>query len=508
VGLIGHCLYSEPGGMTEQEDFNRSIIQSWILKIHCSCMGCKKKVKKVLRNIDGVYTVTIDVAEQKVTVTGNVASADVLLEKLLASGKRAELWPVAPNEHQKEAKTQKQPEHAAMAQNKHEKEAKTQKQPEHAVVAQSEKENKKLKTQKQPEHAAVAQNEKENKPKTTKQPEEQKSDRHGDNGQVEKDALFTERQVVFKMETLVAATNNFQDDNKLGEGGFGPVYKGTTRDGKQIAVKKLSLTSKQGRKEFLNEKLLAKIQHRNFVNLLGCCKEGSQMFVVYEYLPNGSLDKFLSDAYKRKDFDWNKRYNIILGIASGLRYLHEDSQPRIVHLDIKLSNILLDEKMNPKIADFGLAKLFPDDKTHVSTVVAGTPGYMAPEYFLGEQLSVTADVYSFGVVLLELLTGKRISSEMGLLGRVWSSYKRGKIERTIDKAITETYDKEKASRCIHVGFLCTQADPSRRPTMSGVTAMLSTSVTLPVPTNPPGYTARYTARRRQVNPLEGTMSQL
>jgi len=470
--------------MAEQEDFNRSIIQSWILKIYCSCMGCKKKVKKVLQNINGVYTVSIDAAEQKVTVTGNVAFSDVLLKKLLASGKGTELWPIAQNNYQKEAKTQKQPEHAAVAQNKHQKEAKTQKQLEHAAVAQGEKESK--------------------KPKTTKQPEEQKSDRHGDNGQVEKDALFTERQVVFKMETLVAATNNFQDDNKLGEGGFGPVYKGTTRDGKQIAVKKLSLTSKQGRKEFLNEKLLAKLQHRNFVNLLGCCKEGSQMFVVYEYLPNGSLDKFLSDAYKRKDLDWNKRFNIILGIASGLRYLHEDSQPRIVHLDIKPSNILLDEKMNPKIADFGLAKLFPDDKTHVSTVVAGTPGYMAPEYFLGEQLSVTADVYSFGVVLLELLTGKRISSEMGLLGRVWSSYKRGKIERTIDKAITETYDKEKASRCIHVGFLCTQADSFRRPTMSGVTAMLSTSVTLPVPTNPPGYTAR----RTKVNPLEGTVSQL
>jgi len=410
-------------------------------------------------------------------------------QKKAKTQKQPENAAVAQNKHQKEAKTQKQPDHAAVAQNKHQKEAKTQKQPEHAAVAQN-KHQKEAKTQKQPEHAAVAQGEKESKkPKTTKQPEEeQKWDRNGDNEQVEKDAFkFTQRHVVFKMETLKEATKNFQ--NKLGEGGFGPVYLGTL-DGKKIAVKTLSFTSNQGKKEFLNEKLLAKIQHRNFVNLLGCCIEEPKMFVVYEYLPNGSLDKFLPAANKRKYLDWNKRYNIILGIASGLRYLHEDSQPRIVHLDIKLSNILLDEKMNPKIADFGLAKLFPDDKTHVSTVVAGTPGYMAPEYGSGEHLSATADVYSFGVVLLELLTGKRISSEMGLLGRVWSSYKQGNIESTIDKAITETYDKEKARRCICVGLLCTQTDPSRRPTMSTVITMLSSSDKLPVPTKPPGYNAR------------------
>jgi len=210
------------------------------------------------------------------------------------------------------------------------------------------------------------------------------------------------------------------------------------------------------------------------------------MFVVYEYLPNGSLHKFLSDAEKRKDLDWQKRYNIILGIARALLYLHEDSQLRIVHRDIKASNILLDEKLNPKIADFGTAKVFPEDETHVSTLVVGTPGYMAPEYAMGEQLSVNVDVYSFGILLLELVTGKKISSEMDFLGRIWSSYKQGKSVRTIDQAIIETCHKKQALRCIHIGLLCTQDNALLRPPMSEVTVMLSTpSVALPVPTEPP-----------------------
>eukprot|EP00253_Pinus_taeda_P006437 PITA_06437 len=312
--------------------------------------------------------------------------------------------------------------------------------------------------------------------------------------EVEQDARISEdgQLIMFKMETLLAATENFHDDNKLGEGGFGPVYKGTTPDGKEIAVKRLSLNSAQGKKEFLNEvKLVAKIQHRNLVKLLGYCVEGSKTVLVYEYLPNKSLDKILFHPNHRKQLDWHKRYNIILGVARGLLYLHQDSVLRIVHRDIKASNILLDEKLNPKIADFGLAKHFPDNESHVSTRLAGTFGYMAPEYGMQGQLSVKADVYSFGVLLLEVITGRKntnysLSPEMQiLLGWAWRSYEQGNVVQMIDPAIIETCDKEQALRCIHVGLLCTQAEASLRPPISEAIQMLSSdSVILPSPTKP------------------------
>jgi len=316
---------------------------------------------------------------------------------------------------------------------------------------------------------------------------------HEVNEQAEEYTVMNEdRQIVFTMETLLAATENFHDDNKLGEGGFGPVYKGTLSDGKEIAVKKLCLKSRQGKKEFLNEvKLVTKIQHRNLVNLLGCCTEGLEKLLVYEYLPNKSLDKILFDPEKRNQLDWQKRYNIIVGIARGLLYLHQDSRLRIIHRDIKASNILLDEKLDPKVADFGLARLFPEDESHVSTRVAGTYGYMAPEYAMQGQLSVKADVYSFGVLLLEVVTGRKntdynLSPEMQmLLEWAWRSYEHGNIEQMIDRAIIETCDEEQALRCIVVGLLCTQADSSLRPPMSTITLMISShSVTLPDPTKP------------------------
>eukprot|EP00253_Pinus_taeda_P006038 PITA_06038 len=199
-----------------------------------------------------------------------------------------------------------------------------------------------------------------------------RSDEDDDEG--EELVLFrNNRHIIFTLETLLASTKNFDNQNKLGEGGFGPVYKGNTPDGKEIAVKKLSFKSMQGRKEFLNEvKLGAEIQHRNLVSLLGCCVEGSERLLVYEYLPNKSLDQILFDPNKRNQLDWGKRYNMIMGVARGLLYLHQDSRPRIIHRDVKASNVLLDEELNPKIADFGLARLFPDGETHISTRVVGT----------------------------------------------------------------------------------------------------------------------------------------
>nr|ABR16569.1 unknown [Picea sitchensis] len=213
---------------------------------------------------------------------------------------------------------------------------------------------------------------------------------------------------VFEMETLVAATENFHDNNKIGEGGFGAVYKGITPEGNEIVVKRPSLNSRHATEVYLNEaNLVPKIQHRNLVKLLGCCQEGPERLLVYEYLPNNSLDKILFDSNKRRQLDWQKRYSIILGITRGLLYLHEDSHLRIIHRDIKPHNILLDKNLNPKIADFGLSILLEEDETYVQSVVAGTLGYMSPEYALCGELSVKADVYSFGILLLELIGGRK-----------------------------------------------------------------------------------------------------
>eukprot|EP00253_Pinus_taeda_P004729 PITA_04729 len=332
--------------------------------------------------------------------------------------------------------------------------------------------------------------------------------RRGYEDHQEEITLFSDhQQMVFTMETLQTATRNFQVDNKLGEGGFGPVYKGTTEQGKEIVVKNLSLKSRQGRKEFLNEiNFLAKIQHKNVVNLLGCCAEGSERLLVYEYLPNKSLDKVLFDPNKRRRLDSQKRYNIIMGVARGLLYLHQDSPLRIIHRDIKASNVLLDEQLNPKIADFGLARLFPDDETHVSTRVAGTYGYMPPEYAMQGQLSAKADVYSFGVLLLEIITGRKntdysLSPEMQiLLGWVWRSFDGGNIVQVIDPAIIETCDEAQALRCIQVGLLCTQAESHLRPMMSTVNLMLSTDSVAPLPDpTRPAFVSSYVSQIAKIS---------
>ncbi|XP_029126517.1 cysteine-rich receptor-like protein kinase 25 isoform X1 [Cajanus cajan] len=215
----------------------------------------------------------------------------------------------------------------------------------------------------------------------------------------------------FDFQAIIDATNNFADANKLGQGGFGPVYKGTLPSGKEVAIKRLSRGSGQGDIEFKNELLLlAKLQHRNLVRLLGFCLETGERILVYEFLPNKSLDYFIFDPIKRLSLDWDRRYKIIQGIARGLVYLHEDSRLRIIHRDLKTSNILLDEEMNPKISDFGMAKLFATDQTLGNTLrVVGTYGYMAPEYAMHGYFSVRSDVFSFGVLILEIVTGHKNS---------------------------------------------------------------------------------------------------
>ncbi|KAL3612524.1 hypothetical protein D5086_003544, partial [Populus alba] len=213
----------------------------------------------------------------------------------------------------------------------------------------------------------------------------------------------------FHLATIVKATDNFSSNNKLGQGGFGPVYKGTLIDGQEIAVKRLSKSSRQGLTEFKNEVILiAKLQHRNLVKLLGCCIQGDEVMLIYEFMPNKSLDYFIFDQTRNKFLDWQRRNLIIGGIARGLLYLHQDSRLRIIHRDLKASNILLDKDMNPKISDFGMARLFGGDQIEANTnKVVGTYGYMPPEYVVDGRFSLKSDVFSFGVLVLEIISGKK-----------------------------------------------------------------------------------------------------
>ncbi|XXG69340.1 hypothetical protein AAC387_Pa06g2235 [Persea americana] len=323
----------------------------------------------------------------------------------------------------------------------------------------------------------------------------------------------------FDLGTLKTATNNFSDENKLGEGGFGAVYKGKLFDGQEIAVKKLSRTSGQGVEELKNEvALVAKLQHKNLVTLLGCCIEEKEQMLVFEYIPNTSLDTFLFDPIKSRQLDWETRYKIIKGISRGLLYLHEDSRLRIIHRDLKASNILLDLDMNPKISDFGLARLFGGDQTQGNTSrIAGTYGYMAPEYATQGQFSIKSDVYSFGVLVLEIVTGLKNSSfdesesSYDLLSYVWRHWTEGTQLELIDKTLRKDCPSSEVLRCIHMGLLCVQEDFNERPTMSSVVLMLNSySVTLPVPSPPPFYVgkSKLGSYARARDPLSETESGL
>ncbi|XP_062117146.1 cysteine-rich receptor-like protein kinase 10 [Humulus lupulus] len=296
----------------------------------------------------------------------------------------------------------------------------------------------------------------------------------------------------FELNTLQIATNFFSELNKLGHGGFGPVYKGLMSNGQEIAVKKLSLTSRQGVREFTNEvKLLLRLQHKNLVTLLGCCVEGPEKMLVYEYLPNKSLDYFLFDKKKSASLDWTTRFRIVMGVARGLLYLHEEAPERIIHRDIKASNILLDEKLNPKISDFGLARLFPGEDTHINTFrISGTRGYMAPEYAMRGFLSVKTDVFSYGILVLEIVSGRKNhdthlpGEKSDLLNYTWMLYQGGKALDILDPNLTKC-NRDEAAMCIQLGLLCCQAAVVERPDMNAVHLMLSSdSFTLPRPTKP------------------------
>ncbi|XP_024019466.1 probable leucine-rich repeat receptor-like serine/threonine-protein kinase At3g14840 isoform X2 [Morus notabilis] len=284
----------------------------------------------------------------------------------------------------------------------------------------------------------------------------------------------------FTLRQIKAATNNFDVANKIGEGGFGPVYKGVLYDGAIIAVKQLSSKSKQGNREFLNEiGMISAVQHPHLVKLYGCCIEGDQLLLVYEYMKNNNVARALFGPEESQlQLDWPARRKICVGIARGLAYLHEESRLKIVHRDIKSTNVLLDKDLNPKISDFGLAKLDEEENSHISTRIAGTYGYMAPEYAMRGYLTDKADVYSYGIVVLEIISGKgnttyRLKDDcFYLLDWALLLKEEGNLIKLVDPRLGSDYDKEEVLLTINVALLCANVSAAARPTMSSVVSIL------------------------------------
>ncbi|XP_060214659.1 G-type lectin S-receptor-like serine/threonine-protein kinase At4g03230 isoform X3 [Lycium barbarum] len=306
----------------------------------------------------------------------------------------------------------------------------------------------------------------------------------------------------FSLESILVATDDFSEQNKLGQGGFGPVYKGIFSGGREIAVKRLSSHSEQGINEFKNEVILiARLQHRNLVRLLGYCFQSSEKILLYEYMANKSLDTFIFDRRRCMILDWSKRFEIIEGIARGLLYLHHDSRLRIIHRDLKTSNILLDEELNPKISDFGLARVVEGKITQGNTnKVVGTYGYMAPEYAIDGLFSIKSDVFSFGIVILEIISGRRNTGfihqeevSTNLLGHAWRLWKEDKAMDLVDQSLHESCNEEEAIKYLNIGLLCVQEDPKDRPNTSNIVMMLGSEniISLPSPNQPSFMTRKY-----------------
>ncbi|CAK8535445.1 unnamed protein product [Lathyrus sativus] len=304
---------------------------------------------------------------------------------------------------------------------------------------------------------------------------------------------------VFSYASILEATMDFSPENKLGQGGYGPVYKGILATGQEVAVKRLSKTSGQGIIEFKNELvLICELQHKNLVKLLGCCIHEEERILIYEYMPNKSLDFYLFDSTKRKLLDWKKRFNIIEGISQALLYLHKYSRLKIIHRDLKASNILLDDNMDPKISDFGMARMFTQQESTVNTNrIVGTYGYMSPEYAMEGICSTKSDVYSFGVLLLEIVCGRKNNSfydddrPLNLVGYAWELWNDGEYMQLLDPSLSDSFVSDEVKRCIHVGLLCVEHYANDRPTMSDVISMLTNNYELvTLPTRPAFYIRR------------------
>ncbi|CAI0422430.1 unnamed protein product, partial [Linum tenue] len=294
---------------------------------------------------------------------------------------------------------------------------------------------------------------------------------------------------IFSLKELHAATNNFNYDNKLGEGGFGSVYWGQLWDGSQgnlnmviiqIAVKRLKVWSNKAEMEFAVEvEILARVRHKNLLSLRGYCAEGQERLIVYDYMPNLSLLSHLHGQHSSECLlDWKRRMNIAIGSAEGIAYLHHHATPHIIHRDVKASNVLLDSNFLAQVADFGFAKFIPDGATHVTTRVKGTLGYLAPEYAMLGKASESCDVYSFGILLLELCSGKKplekVNATVKRTITEWAlplaSSK--KFDEVADPRLDGKFDAEEMKRIVLVALVCAHNKPEKRPTMVEVVELL------------------------------------
>lgn len=304
----------------------------------------------------------------------------------------------------------------------------------------------------------------------------------------------------FKLRELKRATGNFGAENKLGQGGFGMVFKGKWK-GRDIAVKRVSEKSHQGKQEFISEiTTIGNLNHRNLVKLLGWCYERKEYLLVYEYMPNGSLDRYLFLADKsRSNLTWKTRKNIITGLSQALEYLHNGCEKRILHRDIKASNVMLDSDFNAKLGDFGLARMIQQSEmTHHSTKeIAGTPGYMAPETFLNGRATVETDVYAFGVLMLEVVSGKKPSYILmenqnnynnSIVNWLWELYRNGTIMDAADPGMESLFDEEEMKSVLLLGLACCHPNPNQRPPMKTVLKVLTGETSPPdVPTERPAF---------------------
>ncbi|XP_073288782.1 cysteine-rich receptor-like protein kinase 42 [Primulina huaijiensis] len=306
---------------------------------------------------------------------------------------------------------------------------------------------------------------------------------------------YNKSNLQFKYETLEKATNYFDPSRKLGQGGAGSVYRGTLSNGKTVAVKRLLFSTRQWVDQFFNEvNLISGIEHKNLVKLLGCSIEGPESLLVYEFVPRGSLDQCLFARNRIKILNWKERHNIIVGAAEGIAFLHGGCEFRIIHRDIKSSNVLLDENLDPKVSDFGLVRCFAADQTHLSTGIAGTLGYMAPEYLVKGQLTEKVDVYSFGVLVLEIVCGRKnnsVKEDFGsLIQTVWKLYKTHRLTDSVDPCLEGHFPALETSKVLKTGLLCVQASATLRPSMSEVVQMLTDeNYDIPEPNQPPFLSA-------------------